>query len=84
MVAGPSEVLRFVECAVTAHIPLHPLEEVDHDALQQQATQHSQQGESAVGVQSHSDCLEIRCQDKYFNEPEAQRCVVMFPDDSWD
>lgn len=49
----PSEVLRFVDCTVAAHIPLHPLEEVDHDALQQQATQHSQQGEPAVGVQSH-------------------------------
>lgn len=54
-----SEVLRLVDCTVTAHIPLHPLEEEDHDALQQYAAQHGQQGEPPAGVQGHSDCLEI-------------------------
>lgn len=49
----PSQVLRLVDCTVAAHIPLHPLEEADHGALQQQATQHGQQGQPAVGVQSH-------------------------------
>lgn len=31
----PSDVLRLVDCTVAAHIPFHPLEEEDHDALQQ-------------------------------------------------
>lgn len=48
-----SDILRLVDGTVTAHIPLHPLEEVDHGALQQQATQDSKQGELSVDVQSH-------------------------------
>lgn len=31
-----------------------------------------------------SDGLEIRCQDKHFDELEAQGCVVVFPDDGRD
>ena len=31
-----------------------------------------------------SDCLKIRGEDEDFNEPQAQQCVFMLPDDSWD
>lgn len=30
-----SEVLRYVDGTVTPHIPVHPLEEIDHGAFQQ-------------------------------------------------
>ena len=48
-----SEVLRFIDGAVTAEVPLHPPEEVDHGALRQQAAQDGAEGELARAVQCH-------------------------------
>lgn len=76
--------MRHIDGTVTPNVPFHPLEEIDHGVFQQQATQDGQKGELPAGVQGHSDCLKIGREDKHFNEPQAQRCVVMLPNDSRD
>lgn len=45
-----SEVLRLIGVTVTANVPLHRPEEVDHGALCQQATHNGQEGELAADV----------------------------------
>lgn len=57
--AVPSEVLGLIDGTVTADVPLQPLEEAHHGALQQEATQDGQQGQLPADAQSHSDRLEV-------------------------